>query len=112
MDELTAWMKSGAYLPEPLRDFRDQKEVFKLIHEVTDVRENDIAAEVDWITGQVYVIDVFLWFMARRGYTLQRSRKRLLFRELHADVKAANERRDQQLSALLGMSGGTHQETK
>lgn len=112
MDELTAWMKRGEYLPEPLRDFHDQKDLFKLIHEVTDISKNDMAAKVDWITGQVYVIDVFLWFMARRGYTLQRSRKRMLFRELDEDVKAANERRDQHLSALLSMSGGTHQEKK
>lgn len=112
MDELTAWMKTGEYLPEPLRDFHDQKEVFKLIHEVTDVSKNDIAAKVDWVAGQVYVIDVFLWFMARRGYTLQRSRKRLLFRELEADVRAANERRDQHLSALLSVSSGASQERK
>jgi len=105
MDELTAWMKSGDYLPEPLRDFHDQKDVFKLIHEVTDTSKNDIAAKVDWVAAQVYVIDVFLWFMARRGYTLQRSRKRLLFRELDADVRAANERRDQHVSALLSLSG-------
>ena len=32
-NELDTWLKSGEYLPPPLRDFHDQKEVFKTIHE-------------------------------------------------------------------------------
>lgn len=93
MDETTAWLKSHAHLPPPLRDFHDQKDLFQAMHEIIDVQGNDIARTVSWVTGQVYVIDVFLWFMARRGYTLQRSRARLPFRDLHEDVAEAKEQR-------------------
>lgn len=34
------------------------------------------------------VIDVFLWFMAQRGWTLQRTRCNPEFRDLDTDVKA------------------------
>lgn len=36
--------------------------------------KNEYAKKVDWVTGQCYVIDVFLWFMGMHGYTLQKSR--------------------------------------
>jgi hypothetical protein len=105
MDELDAWMKAGKYLPDVLRDFHDQKDVFKAMHELqkpadpTDVMGGHYS--IDFVTGQCYVIDRFLWFMARRGYTLQRSRAGLPFRDLQADVKAAKEKRDAHATALL-----------
>lgn len=76
MSALDEWLKSGAYLPDVLRDFHDQKDVFKAIHETINVSNHQYAGNVDWVTGQCYVIDIFLWWMARRGYTLQRSRAR------------------------------------
>jgi hypothetical protein len=95
------FLKSGEYLPEPLRDFHDQKEVFRAMHEI--VREDPMAIvkRPDWITGQCYVIDVFLWFMARRGWTLQRTRRRGNFRDLDADVRARTEDRDAASAAIF-----------
>jgi hypothetical protein len=102
---LDAWMKSGKYLPRALRDFHDQKDVFKAMHDLQKpASPMDAVAghySLNFVTGQCYVIDRFLWFMARRGYTLQRSRAQLPFRDLDADVKAATERRQAQESALL-----------
>lgn len=94
MDSLETWMRSGEYLPPPIRDFHDQKDLFKAIHALVDVEGHGLAKSVDWVTGQCYVIDVFLWFMARRGYTLQRSRKRLGFRSLADDLDPDKARRD------------------
>ncbi|MNY63704.1 hypothetical protein D3C86_2007050 [compost metagenome] len=54
---------------------------------------HEYARSVDWVTGQCYVIDIFLWFMARRGYTLQRSRAKVPFRDLHEDVENARMQR-------------------
>lgn len=99
---LDAWLKSAKYLPEPLRDFHDQKDVFKAMHEIINVNGHGYAKDVDWVSGQCYVIDIFLWFMARRGYTLQRTRKRAEFRSLSADVAAANKKRSDRLHAMLG----------
>lgn len=40
------WLKSGAYLPKPMRDFHDQKDIFKAIHTTVDVDGNDYAKSV------------------------------------------------------------------
>lgn len=95
------WLKSGEYLPEPLRDFHDQKEVFKAMHEIILERPGDTIKRPTWIEGQCYVIDVFLWFMARRGWTLQRTRRDGDFRNLADDVRAQTERRDAESTAML-----------
>lgn len=93
MDQTTEWLKTLAYLPPPLRDFHDQKDVFKAMHEIINVQGHEYARSVDWVTGQCYVIDIFLWFMARHGYTLQRSRAQVPFRDLHADVAEVRAKR-------------------
>ena len=109
-DSLEAWMKEGRHLPDVLRDFHDQKDVFKAMHDLQKPASSADAIaghySLDFVTGQCYVIDRFLWFMARRGYTLQRSRARLPFRDLQADVAAATERRDaHDMSLLLSVMG-------
>lgn len=104
-DELDAWMKAGKYLPDVLRDFHDQKDVFKAMHDLQKPASPSDAVgghySLSFVTGQCYVIDRFLWFMARRGYTLQRSRANLPFRDLQADVAAATEKRNTHDMALL-----------
>jgi hypothetical protein len=98
--DIENFLKSGAYLPKPLRDFHDSKEVFKTMHSIVAVEKNEYAKDVSWVAGQCYVIDIFLWFMARRGWTLQRSRVDADFRDLGADIKA---RRDQETEAFRQM---------
>lgn len=102
------WLKSGEFLPEPLRDFHDQKDVFKAMHEIIKERPGDPIRRPTWIEWQCYVIDVFLWFMARRGWTLQRTRRRGDFRNLDADVSEQTERRNAAGVAMLmrELSGG------
>jgi hypothetical protein len=89
------WLKSAEYLPKAMRDFHDAKDLFKTIHDRVAIDKNDYARDVSWVSGQCYVIDIFLWFMAKRGYTLQRSRKRLPFSDLGADVAESKRIRDQ-----------------
>jgi hypothetical protein len=77
--ELDAWLKSGEYLPDFMRDFHDQKDLFKTMHSL--YRDNERAHEMPhWCAGHEYVVDWFLWYMASRGYTLQKSRKKIQFR--------------------------------
>jgi hypothetical protein len=102
--DVDAWLKNGEYLPEVLRDFHDQKDIFKAMHSIVKERTDDTIKRPDWITGQCYVIDVFLWFMARRGYTLQRTKRRGNFRDLEADVKAQNELRDAADAKTIGLT--------
>lgn len=84
-----------------LRDFHDQKDIFKTVHDIVDVKNHEYAKDVSWIVGQCYVIDIFLWFMAKRGYTLQRSRTKLEFRDLEADVAACRNRSSQVFASII-----------
>ena len=74
--KLQEWLKSGKYLPEFMRDFHDQKDLFKSI-DVTYERDSD---QPSWINAHIYVVDRFLWYMASRGYTLQKSRIKVEFK--------------------------------
>lgn len=78
-NEIEEWLKSGKYLPGFMRDFHAQKALFKAIHGSIDVKACGYTEDVDWVTGQCYAVDMFLWWMARHGYTLSRSKKRLKF---------------------------------
>ena len=98
------WMKSGEYLPPILRDFHDQKDLFKTMHQIVMVDKHEYCKEVSWIAGQCYVIDIFLWFMARRGYTLQKSRQRFEFNDLQAELRMTKEVRDRAAAAALGLT--------
>lgn len=82
MDE---FLENGLYLPEFLRDFHDQKLFFKMLHAKTP-DPGPHFKKPTWIDGQVYVISFFLWFMAKRGYTLQRSRRSLNFGNIEDEL--------------------------
>ena len=79
---LVEWLKSGEYMPEEFRDFHAQKDLFKAMHHI--IRNAD--ENGNWRDGHIYVVDTFLWYMARCGYTLQRSRKKVEFRNIQEDI--------------------------
>lgn len=83
MSDLSDWLQSGKYLPEFMRDFHDQKDVFKAMHNtITNANDNGNARD-----GHIYVVDTFLWYMARCGYTLQKSRKDVDFKSMDDDIE-------------------------
>jgi hypothetical protein len=84
---LIKWRKRGKHLPAFMRDFHDQKDVFKTMHRMYQPKADDIIKAPTWIEGHTYVIDWFLWFMAYHGYTLQKSRAALPFEDIHASIK-------------------------
>lgn len=96
--DVNEYLKSGAYLPAPLRDFHDQKDVFKTIHSAITA-DHASARGINWIMGHCYVIDIFLWWMAGRGWTLQRSRANVEFRDLGQTSKPSR-------TAMRRRSGG------
>lgn len=98
------WLKSAAYLPAPLRDFHDQKDVFKALwsRHVAPYLEEDPSARaylngMTWTSVQIFTIDFFLWFMAAHGWTLQRSKKRVEYGDLDATIRAF---KDEQMAAF------------
>jgi hypothetical protein len=95
------WRKDGRHLPRFMRDFHDQKDIFKAMHSMTAVEKHEYAKDVSWVVGQCYVIDIFLWFMARHGYTLQRTPKKLPFEDLYENTKATNDADKARMAKLI-----------
>lgn len=93
-NEIEDWLQSGKYLPAFMRDFHNQKDLFKWIDEVV---ANDKHGRTEtlpsWVDAHVYVVDFFLWLMAKHGWTLQRSRQKLPFWEIEDTVSESRERR-------------------
>lgn len=82
-EEVKSYQLSQEYMPERLRDFHAQKELFKVIHELVDTDKFG----VNLFQAHCYVVDVFLWFMAAHGYTLQKSKKHIDFACLDETLK-------------------------
>jgi len=88
------FLESGEYLPEFMRDFHDQKLVFKYLSIIVSNakqkatwNKNELERMPDWMSAQIYTIDFFLWVMGRHGYTLQKSRKHIDdFQEINKDL--------------------------
>jgi len=96
--ELKEWRKKGEHLPTFMRDFHDQKDLFKAVHNLT---EHEITERLSWVDAHIYTIDMFLWFMARHGYTLQKSRKKVNFEDINKNIEHCNNERAKTFSALL-----------
>ena len=80
------WVKSGKHLPKFLRDFHDQKDVFKVIARLCPADDKD-PYYVSWVNAQCYTIDKFLRVMAFCGWTLQRTRHAEEFCDIDAEIK-------------------------
>lgn len=94
---LVKWLQSGEYLPGFLRDFHDQKDVFKAMHDtIGNANENGNARD-----GHIYVIDTFLWYMGRCGYTLQKSRKNVEFKNMQDDIDRSRECRREAFARVI-----------
>lgn len=100
-DELKRYLKDGDYLPSVLKDFHDQKDIFKAMHLFYNIENNKYLSEVSWATGHVYAIDMFLHFMARAGWTLQRSRSKQNFESLDERIEAVNGHELRTLAAIF-----------
>ena len=109
------WLASGAFLPPFLRDFHNQKDLFKwLFWNIAEVRKKDPRKvrdleSMNWVAAHIFTIDWFLWLMAKHGYTLQRSRAPVDFDDIDAKIAsfqsmqtAAFELRDARAEARSG----------
>lgn len=102
--KVQAWRAEGRNLPKFMRDFHDQKDLFKAVHETINVEGHEYAKDISWVAGHCYAVDIFLWFMAKHGYTLQRSPRNLPFTGIHETISEAKEARDKMFSAALNAS--------
>lgn len=80
------WVRDSLHLPKFLRDFHDQKEIFKTINHLLP-NHKDSTENITWIQGHCYVIDKFLRFMAIHGCTLQKSKANVRFLDLNKSIR-------------------------
>ncbi len=99
-NKLKQYLESGNYLPEFMSDFHDQKNLFKLLQGINQRRDDDHTKDVNWVAAHVYTVDIFLWFMAVHGYTLQKSRKKVEFMDID-NALAEFEREQRELKAKI-----------
>jgi hypothetical protein len=95
------WRKSGDYLPDFLRDFHDQKDFFKAMHDLIDVEEHQYAGKISWVDGHCYTIDIFLWFLSRFGYKIQKSSANVDFQDLGEAIRYCNDKRLKSFAKIL-----------
>jgi len=98
---MAQWRDSGAHLPKFMRDFHDAKDLFKTIAELTMRPADTWPKPISWVDGQIYVIDTFLWFMARHGYTLQKNRSKIEFDDVEESIEYVVNMHRQSFKSIL-----------
>lgn len=108
IDRNSKLMTDGNYLPFFMRDFHAQKRLFKAIqsHYSERIQEDRLLNGLNWVMAHTYVIDLFLWFMALHGYTLQKSRAKEEFYDLDGFLKKFEQEQIERLKQELGMLHG------
>lgn len=97
--DIKAYLASNKWLPWFMRDFHDQKDLFKTIEQKWP---NSPDMDISWIRAHVYVVDRFLRFMAFHGYTLQKARVRdVQFGDIDHSLRSAEAERTQATVSIL-----------
>ncbi len=74
---LQNYLENQENLPDFIKDFHDQKDLFKAIYEqYSEGNNKELLSKVNWVDAHCFTIDVFLWWMGRHGYKLQKARKK------------------------------------
>ena len=98
-NDLSKFLNDLEYLPRYIRDFHDQKDLFKCIHKLVAYEKS--LDNLNWVNCHVYTIDFFLWFMARHGYTLQKSKKKIQFENLDTTLEQDKNERIENLKSIF-----------
>lgn len=99
MSDFREWREKGKHLPSFMRDFHDQKDIFKAM---MDYFNNSEDMPVTLKDGHVFTIDWFLWFMAAHGYTLQKTAAKCEnFQDLHKTIERSKNARQDQFAAMI-----------
>ncbi|WP_392559740.1 hypothetical protein [Orbus mooreae] len=97
-NKLLNYLNEGKHLPSFMKDFHDQKDIFKLLaHYVQTDTNHEPDRLPNWISAHIYTIDFFLWTMARCGYSLQKSRSKIDFDNIQELIDAENKHENKTL---------------
>ena len=92
------YTESKEYLPDLLKDFHDQKDLFKAIEELYHKSESYKQLNPNWRECHIYTIDFFLWFLGQHGYKIQKVKsKRYAFFDIKRTIKEMQTRRLERL---------------
>ena len=89
------WRENGEHLPEFMRDFHDQKEIFRTMYGFFNNIEE---CPVNIRDGHIYVIDWFLWFMAIHGYKLTKTTAKVERYDLDETISEFDPRKQNRLT--------------
>ena len=90
MINIQDYLKEGNHLPDFIKDFHDQKDLFKAIYTQWQ-EDNEVLKKVSWVDAHVFTIDIFLWWMGLHGYKLQKNRaKNVEFYEAESTINHYN----------------------
>lgn len=88
------WLNKEKHLPPFLRDFHDQKDFFKAMHDYfsDSFHKTDRHQMPNWADGHVYTIDYLLRFLAAHGWTLQKNKSKLEFCDIDQTINEYKEK--------------------
>ena len=98
------WRAEQKHLPEFMRDFHNCKDLFKTIDKFIVCDEGHPANDISWVQAHCCTIDVFLWFMAMHGYTLQRCRAKVPFDDIGERIMQMKQERKELIDNSLGLT--------
>lgn len=101
-------LSTGKHLPAFMRDFHDQKDLFKAID---GTFEQASGHEINWVDAHIYTIDTFLWFMAAHGYTLQKQRTKEPTLDLESFVQGFTDEQHKRFAEFLMSERNNEQST-
>ncbi len=69
------YRKELKYLPDFIKDFHNQKDLFKIIHGWYNPHsiENELLKKITFRDGQIFIIDYVLWCLSKYGFKIQRN---------------------------------------
>ncbi len=92
------WIRKNKHLPTFMRDFHDQKDLFKTMG---GLETKPPYPEITWMTVHISTIDKFLWWMAFHGYTMQKCRANQPFQDLHEAKEDRREKESEMFRKVL-----------
>ena len=85
-----------------MKDFHNQKDLFKAIYDLWDDGNNKTLNEVNWINAHCFTIDYFLYWMGLHGYKLQKVKKKnVRFYDPIETIQNSNDERKKKNDLLL-----------
>jgi len=101
--EITEYNKQLKYLPDFMKDFHDQKDLFKCIQSVYESNERFKEFPNTWVDNHGFIIDYFLWFMSLHGYKLQKIKGDIEVCNIQKTIEDYKTERDKQIVNIFNL---------